>query len=135
ELSNVNGSSVFYVKEDEPVGFVIVQLEYTNPDNKSLTLKLENNGGGPFVISSNNLQLSGLLDYAASKGYRLTISLNDGASIKDLVTLNVNVLNFVDITVYNGNATLNEESPVGTIVPFNYTLENMTNRTAVYTLV
>ncbi|KAI8781647.1 protocadherin Fat 3, partial [Biomphalaria glabrata] len=75
KFSNVNASSVFNVKEDEPVGFVIVQLEYTNPDNKSLTLKLENNGGGPFVISRNNLQLSGLLDYENLKAHMLTISL------------------------------------------------------------
>ncbi|KAI8781648.1 protocadherin Fat 3, partial [Biomphalaria glabrata] len=64
----------------------------------------------------------------------------DGSNIKDLVTFDVHVINVINednlpnITVYNGSVNLNEESPVGTIVPFNYTVSNLVNRTAVYSL-
>ncbi|KAH9519408.1 hypothetical protein Btru_075465 [Bulinus truncatus] len=140
-INNVNDSSVFSVKEDEPVGYVIVDLDISNPQNVSYFLDL-NTGGGPFILSGTKLQLSDKLDYETKTSYQITIIIKSypsgswlgGTNFKIAVLDVVNEDNLPNITVYSGDVSLREDSRIGTIVPFNYTVQNLAGRVATYIL-
>ncbi|KAH9509758.1 hypothetical protein Btru_044433 [Bulinus truncatus] len=141
KINNVNEGSVFYVKEDEPVDYVIVELDISNPQNVSYKLDL-NTGGGPFKLSGIKLQLLEKLDYEKITSYKITITIQN-ATDGDIIggkNVNITVLDVVNednlpnITVYSGDVSLREDSRIGTIVPFNYTVQNLVGRVATYIL-
>ena len=118
----VSGSQDISVREDEPVGFVIIQFTASDLDQNDLFFSFgqDSNNDGIFAINSTGfVSLEQMLDFETAERHELEVVVTDGLST-DTATLRVNVIDFNEFApVFDiGNTAFEvlEEQPIGTPV-------------------
>ncbi len=133
----VSGNQDISVREDEPVGFVIVQFTASDLDQNDLSFSLSqgSNNDGIFAINSTGfVSLEQMLDFETAERHELEVVVTDGLSTAT-ATLRVNVIDFNEFApVFIGNTAFEvlEEQPNGTPVGTVLATDQDTQQTITY---
>ncbi len=125
------------IDENSVNGTVIGTFTATDPeDTESFTFSLGDDAGGRFTIVGNELQVAGLLNFETNNSHNITVRATDGDGneFDRTFTISLNDVNETPTAIQLNNATIDENSPNGTVVGLLTRLDPDVGDTLVLTL-
>ncbi|XP_040200854.1 protocadherin gamma-B2-like isoform X31 [Rana temporaria] len=117
-----------YLKENVPIGFVVLQLNATDKDeasNAEITYSFSNvpeNAHSTFTIDSKNGSIKVIrdIDFEVTEEYKMIIEAKDGGGLATQCKISIQITdtndNAPEITITSVSATVPEDSPPDTII-------------------
>lgn len=126
------------VNENAPAGTVVGTLSTTDPDPNDTHNYTITNTGTPFNLNGDQLRTTQVFDFETQDSYAITVTTNDGRGgvYTKTFTITVNDLNenAAPSDILLSNSSVDEESPIGTLIGTLTTTDADAADTHTYTL-